>query len=133
MFATSSESARVENCVVAGNSYSGSPRDFYVAAGANAAAATNSVKNCLISDGSGVGRDVFRGDPFFKRPSDSAVDGDWRLKRRSPGCKTGLLDATWMPTATDLGGEPRCFLEGKVDIGCYESPWFSGGFLLLVR
>lgn len=133
-FRTSAEGARVENCIVAFNCYGSVSNDFLICGSAAVTnAAVSAVRSCLFTDETVLGADQIFGAPRFKKVAATAVDGDWRLKRSSPGCKTGFFDATWMPTATDLGGEPRCFLEGKVDIGCYEAPWFLGGFLLLVR
>lgn len=72
-----------------------------------------------------IGTSSLRVDPLFKSSS------NFRLRSNSPCHAAGLIDG-WLgaASATDLDGVPRTH-NGKVDIGCYQSP--PNGTLLLVR
>lgn len=136
-FATSSTGARIENCIFAFNRYGNEPSDF-LACGIEAVtnAANAAISTCLFTDGSEAGANQIMGLPVFRKIGATAVDGNWRLRSRSPGYKTGLYDASWMADGVDFYGEPRTKHEGPqgpvVDIGAAEADWRGSGLTILV-
>ena len=61
-----------------------------------------------------------------------AANGDWRLLRTSSFYKKGQWQA-WMEGAVDYAGLPRVTRAGRVDIGCFETPYVSPATRLSVR
>ncbi len=61
-----------------------------------------------------------------------AENGDWRLRRDSPFYKKGLWQAR-MEGAADYAGVPRVTKAGRVDIGCFETPYHSPATQVIVR
>ena len=92
--------------------------------------------DALFTDGSEAGANQIMGLPVFRKIGATAVDGNWRLRSRSPGYKTGLYDASWMADGVDFYGEPRTKHEGPqgpvVDIGAAEADWRGSGLTILV-
>ena len=136
-FATSSKGARIENCIFAFNRYGKEPSDFLACGSAAVTNAANAaISNCLFTDGSEAGANQIMGQPVFRKIGATAVDGNWRLRSRSPGYKTGLYDASWMADGVDIYGEPRTKHEGPqgpvVDIGAAEADWRGSGLTILV-
>ena len=61
----------------------------------------------------------------------TAVLGDYRLNRASPGMNAGQYQA-WMAGAKDLAGDPR-LQNRRVEMGAYETFVFVRGTAVMIR
>ncbi|MBB3838372.1 hypothetical protein FHS57_002377 [Runella defluvii] len=97
----------VRNCILWGNNNS-----FNILA----AAATSTVANSIIrGDWSDTGN--LNTDPLFV----NAASGDFRLQPCSPAINAGDLATTSATVGNlDLGGNPRFYNNGRIDMGAYE-------------
>lgn len=59
------------------------------------------------------------------------ADGDL-VPATGSACHDAGLAAPWMETATDLAGRARID-RNRVDIGCFESPWYPPATILMLR
>ena len=120
-------SDRFVNCIVYGNKFSitssGEPVQY---------SGAGFVK-CLFPPNTTLPNDSCEaGDPLFK----DAANLDFHLRRGSPAINVGV-NGSYTADDTDLDGNSRVHNFGRksgiVDLGCYETPWGTPGFLLLVK
>ena len=120
--------ATVYNCVI---------RDNYLKLEGKSEAAKNfgfgdskKVWNCALPVAGGL--NSVTNDPAFK----NAAALDFRPARGSPLVNAGT-NVNYTAESVDLEGNPRIFNFGRKssrpDIGCYETPWGTPGFMLLVK
>ncbi len=115
-------------------------KDFY--ATSNQATGCNILSNCLFWSSTGASLasggefsapDLVTANPKFAAGDASYSDAPYYMLRPgSRGHRAGLVDLSWMSVATDLAGNSR-LVDGKVDIGCYQSNLRPLGFILLFR
>lgn len=107
------------NCVIYGN-----PRgDFYTSAAAN----TNLVWHCCLTNNVAPGQGNISGNPLFA----DAPAADYRLRADSPCIDRGLHE-DWMDAGSDLDGRRRLDrFRRAVDMGAYE--FTPAGMLYLVH
>ena len=107
----------VVNCIIWGNENPFDVNDV----------STSDTVSCTLSgnaDLAGTNGNL-SADPQFR----NAANGDYRLRRTSPGINAGTT-RDWMDGAVDLNGEVR-ILYGKPDLGCCEKR--LNGFMILAR
>lgn len=121
--------SRFVNCVLDCPNWN----QFHKSGGGDWVPGTNVYWNCASSVGNPM-QDAFLVEDGNLSEVDlrlrSPKDQNYRLRGNSP-CRGAGIFADWMDAKVDLDGRPFIRVEGKVDLGCYQTP--PPGMMLLVR